>query len=164
MTHRLFCTLIIASTSVPALAQGATGTTAPQPIARSAFLQRIDNNFAAMDSNKDGFTDRAEIEAAESKALSARKANLVKQRENAFRQLDKDKNGSLSLQEFNSQAAAQQLPKANATPRLTRLDTNKDGKISAAENRASAAAQFDRLDTNKDGTLSPQEQRARPKK
>ena len=51
--------------------------------------------------------------------------------------------------------------KADATPVLNRFDTNKDGKVSLAENRAPAIAQFDRADTNKDGTLSVEEQRAR---
>jgi hypothetical protein len=56
------------------------------------------------------------------------------------------------------------MPKPNATPMLTKLDTNKDGKISAAENRTPAVAQFDRADTNKDGTLSVDEQKALAKK
>lgn len=164
MSHRLFCALILVTTSAPALAQAASSPAAPRPVTRTAFLQRIDGNFAAIDANKDGFTDKAEIEAAENKAIANRKSNQIKQREAAFQRLDKDKNGSLSLQEFNSEASAQQLPKANAAPRLARLDTNKDGKISAAENRAPAAAQFDRLDTNKDGTLSAQEQQARQRR
>ena len=112
----------------------------------------------ALTTNTDGFTDRAEIEAAEAKSLSNRKAQLLKQREASFRQMDKDKNGSLSLAEFNS-AVAGQSSKADATARLNRLDTNKDGKISAAESRAPAEAQFARLDTNKDGILSVEEQR-----
>ena len=47
---------------------------------------------------------------------------------------------------------------------LSRLDTNKDGKISLSENRGPAMAQFDRADTNKDGTLSSEEQKARATK
>ena len=43
---------------------------------------------------------------------------------------------------------------------LARFDTNKDSKVSLAENRAPALAQFDRADTNKDGSLSVAEQRA----
>lgn len=159
---QLLLIVVTASAANPLLAQGsAAPARAPQPVAKAAYLQRVDATFAAVDTNKDGSIDRAEIEAAESRALSVRKAQLIKQREAAFRQLDKDKNGSLTLQEFNGPTAAQALPKANATPMLTRLDANKDGKISAAENRAPAAAQFDRADANKDGTLSVEEQRAR---
>ena len=162
MKMQMLLISVAALATAPALAQGAAAPArAPQPVAKSAYLQRVDASFAAVDTNKDGSIDRAEIEAAESRALSVRKAQLIKQREAAFRQLDKDKNGSLTLQEFNGPTAAQPLPKANATPMLTRLDANKDGKISAAENRTPAVAQFDRADSNKDGTLSVEEQRAR---
>ena len=96
--------------------------------------------------------------------MAARKASNLRQREAAFRQLDSNKDGSLTLQEFNSVAAAQQLPKADVTQTLSRFDTNKDGRVSRAENQAPAVARFDRSDSNKDGTLSVEEQqRARPK-
>ena len=43
---------------------------------------------------------------------------------------------------------------------LKRLDSNKDGKISASEFQAERLGQFDRLDTNHDGTISATEQQA----
>jgi len=157
--------LVVAAMASPALPQasGQAAAKGPQPVSRAVYMSRIDNGFSTIDTNKDGFTDRAEIEAAESRLANNRKSQQLKQRETAFRQLDKDKNGSLSLQEFNSALAAKE-PKPNATPRITRLDSNKDGKVSMAENRVPAAAQFDRLDSNKDGVLSVEEQRARQKK
>jgi hypothetical protein len=156
---------ILASAAGPALAQGATAPAkTPQPVPKAAYVQRIDAGFAAVDTNKDGTTDKAEIEAAETKAMAARKAQLVNQREAIFKELDKNKDGSLTLTEFNAPLVAQALPKPNAAPMLTRLDANKDGKISAAENRAPAVAQFDKADTNKDGTLSVEEQKAAAKK
>ena len=82
---------------------------------------------------------------------------MIQGREAAFRELDKDKNGSLTIAEFNSVVASTAVPKADAAPFLQRLDANKDGKISLAENRSPATAQFDRADTNKDGSLSPAE-------
>jgi hypothetical protein len=157
--------LALATASGPAFAQGAAKpAAAPQPVAKSAFVQRVDRSFATMDTNKDGFVDKAEIELAETKAIGTRRAQVINQREAAFKKLDTNKDGSLSLKEYNAQLVAQPLPKANATPMLNRLDTNKDGKISPAENRAPAVAQFDRADTNKDGTLSVEEQKARAKK
>ena len=160
MTNHLLLIVILASVASPALPQagGTAQTKGPQPVSRVVYMSRIDKAFGAVDINKDGYTDRAEIEAAEAKALAARKTQLIKQREASFRQMDKDKNGSLSLSEFNSALAAQ-VPKADATARLNRLDTNKDGKISMVEGRAPANAQFVRLDTNKDGILSVEEQR-----
>ena len=159
MTNQLLLTLILASMASPALPQsGATQPKGPQPISRTVYMSRIDSGFSAIDTNKDGFTDRAEIEAAETKLLATRKSQQLKQREAAFRQLDTDKNGSLSLQEYNAALAAQ-ASKPNVTAYVNRLDTNKDGKVSMAESRAPAAARFDRMDANKDGVLSVEEQR-----
>lgn len=160
MINHLMLTLILASAASPALPQagGAAQAKGPQPISRVVYMSRIDSVFASADTNKDGFTDRAEIEAAETKVLANRKSQQLKQREAAFRQLDKDKNGSLSLQEFNAALAAQNA-KPNVTAYISRLDTNKDGKVSTAESRAPSAARFDRMDLNKDGILSVDEQR-----
>ena len=161
MTHRLLLTAFLTTVATAAVGQNSTGAAqGPQPVTKAAFMQRIDSAFVNVDANKDGFTDRAELEAAETRAFAARKATGLREREAAFRKLDTDKNGSLTLKEFNAVAAAQALPKPDATPFLSRFDTNKDGKISLAENRAPAMAQFDRADTNKDGTISVEEQRA----
>lgn len=159
MPKLLLTTAILTIATAPAMAQ----TNAPQPISKTAFMQRIDQNFVAADANKDGFADRAELEAVEAKSMAARKTALLRNREAAFRQLDTNKDGNLTLAEFNAAVNATQLPKADATPVLNRFDTNKDGKVSLSENRAPAMAQFDRADTNKDGTLSVEEQRARAK-
>lgn len=165
MTNRLMFIAIsgLALAAAPAAAQNAAAPGAapqgPQPISRAAFGQRIDQAFVSVDANKDGFADRGEIESSEMRALNARKQAVLRQREAAFKQLDKDNNGSLTLAEFNAVVAATPV-RADATPMLNKLDTNKDGKVSLAENRAPAMAQFDRADTNKDGSLSVAEQRA----
>ena len=165
MNKQLLLIAILATAAGPALAQGAAAPArTPQPVAKATYTQRIDAGFAAVDTNKDGFTDKAEIETAETKVLGARKAQLINQREATFKELDKNKDGSLTLTEFNAPLVAAALPKPNATPMLTKLDANKDGKVSAAENRAPAVTQFDRADTNKDGTLSVDEQKAIAKK
>lgn len=164
MTHRFLLTAFLSTAAVAASAQNtAAPAPGPQPLSRATYMQKVDNAFVTVDTNKDGFLDRAEIEAAEVKALTARKAAMLRQREAAFRKLDTNKDGSLSLQEYNAPIAAMPI-KANAAPVLGRLDTNKDGKISLAENRAPSMAQFDRADTNKDGTLTPAEQRATVKR
>jgi len=157
VTKHLLLSLLLVSAASPALPQAATAPKGPQPISRTVYMSRVDSTFGAIDTNKDGYTDKSEIEAFEAKALAARKAQMLKQRETAFRQMDKDKNGTLSLAEFNAAMAAQ-TPKPNAAPQIARLDTNKDGRVSMAESRAPAGAQFDRLDTNKDGILSVDEQ------
>ena len=161
MTHRFLLTAFLSTAAVAASAQNsATSAQAPQPLTRAAYMQRVDNSFVTVDVNKDGFMDRAEIESAETKIMSARKSTALRQRETAFRTMDANKDGSLSLQEYNAALVAAPLRKADATPVLNRLDTNKDGKISPAENRAPSMAQFDRADTNKDGVLSANERKA----
>ncbi len=163
ITRFALLALLASAPVVPATAQTAPAArpaNTPQPIPRAGFLQQTDNAFVAVDANRDGFTDRAEIEAAETRTFAAMKARSIREREAAFRRLDADKNGSLTLVEFNAVAAAQALPKADAAKFLNALDTNKDGKVSLAENRAPAAVRFDRADTNKDGSLSVAEQNA----
>lgn len=161
MTHRFLLTAFLLTAAVAAPAQNTTGPAqATQPLSRALYLQRIDSSFVTVDTNKDGFLDRAEIEAAETKVMSARKAIALRQREEAFRRMDTNKDGMLTLQEFNAALVAAPLPKPDATPVLNRLDTNKDGKVSLTENRAPPMAAFDRADTNKDGVLSVEERKA----
>lgn len=159
MTHRLFLTAFLATGAASALAQNtaAPAAQAPQPVSRATYMQKVDSAFVNVDANKDGFMDRAEIEGAEAKALTTRKTVMLRDREAAFRKMDANNDGSLTLQEYNAALVAVQLRKANATPILNRLDTNKDGKVSLAENRAPSMAQFDRADANKDGTLTAAE-------
>jgi EF hand domain-containing protein len=164
MTNRLMLAIVLASAAGPALAQANAPAKGPQPVSRVVFMSRVDSNFGLLDTNKDGYASKAEIESAEAKTLASRKAQMIKQREAAFRQLDKDKSGSLSLAEFNSAVAAQPDRKVDAAPILDRLDSNKDGKISMVENRAPSEARFVRLDANKDGVLSVEEQKAQARR
>lgn len=161
MTYHLLLTIAIASMASPALPQATPATKGPQAVSRAVYMSRIDNGFGEIDANKDGYASRAEIESAEEKILEARRARIAKQREAAFHRMDKDKNGSVSLQEFNAAMAAMPERKPDVTARLNRYDSNKDGRISMVENRGPAAAQFERLDSNKDGILSVEEQKAR---
>ena len=158
-TRLIFGLLLVSAPIAPLAAQAPAAAPTPQPIPRAAFMQRIDSVFVSADANKDGFADRAELEAVQVKEFNAQRAYVLKQREAVFRRLDKDNNGVLTLQEFNAPVA--NAPVTTDVPGvLSRLDTNKDGKISLAENRAPAMSKFDRADTNKDGVLSVAEQKA----
>ncbi len=98
---------------------------------------------AKLDTNGDGFIDRAE--AAKAPRLAGQ-----------FDTLDANKDGKLSRDE---------LPRWHGRRHgrgpdgrggmMARLDTNKDGRISREEAKADPrlAARFDRMDVNKDGYL-----------
>ena len=160
MSIRLSLTALMASaTIVPATAQTAPAAQAAQPIARTAFMQRVDSVFVAADANKDGFADRTELESAQTRELNARKTALLRRSDAIFKTLDSNNNGTLTVQEFNAQIVAAPI-KTDTASVFARFDTNKDSKVSLAENRAPALAQFDRADTNKDGSLSVAEQKA----
>ena len=151
--------LMASATVVPATAQNAPAAQATQPIPRATFMQRIDSVFVSADANKDGFADRAELESAQTRELNGRKTALLRRNEAIFKALDTNNNGTLTVQEFNAQIVAAPI-KTDTAAVFARFDTNKDSKVSLAENRAPALAQFDRADTNKDGSLSVAEQKA----
>jgi len=145
----------------PAPAQGAAK--GPQSITKALYTGEIDKGFNVVDTNKDGFIDRNEMSANDAKVIAAAKAGMLRQSEAAFKQLDKDNNGSISLAEFNAIALARDVRAEDPSKTIAAFDTNKDGKISMAESRAPRLAQFDRADTNKDGTLTVAEQQAAQK-
>ncbi|MEO7814966.1 MAG: hypothetical protein ABIR87_05930 [Sphingomicrobium sp.] len=151
--------MILVLASAPLAAQAPPAGATPQPIPRAAFMQKIDSVFVTADANKDGFADRAELEGVQTREFNAQRAFVMKQREALYRRLDKDNNGQLTLAEFNAPVAGAPV-KTDSASVLAKFDTNKDGKVSLAENRAPAMSQFDRADTNKDGVLSLAEQKA----
>jgi hypothetical protein len=139
----------------PAPVTAAPTRVAPAPMAKSAFLMKVDSEFVAMDANKDGKLTKDEIERFQSTAIEARR----RERNRAlFAQLDTDRNGALSPQEFERIAGRARI--VNVQPLIVKEDTNKDQQLSMSEYRAGAAADFDRLDTNKDGFLSQAEAQA----
>jgi hypothetical protein len=151
--YRISALAIAIVASVPAAAQAPAQTPpASAEMNRRADVEKtLDENFGKSDANNDGFLSEAEVRQAAGRVGQQIAARM----EQEFKALDRDKNGQLSLQEFQSVAAARvaQMP-ANA---LQQLDANKDGKVSPAEFRTPVLTAFDRVDINKDGTVSPEE-------
>jgi Ca2+-binding EF-hand superfamily protein len=107
-----------------------------------------------MDADKDKIVTKAEIEQFQ------RAANLRQAQAKAralFARLDADKNGQLSVTEFEQMASP---TSPNAAPVLAQNDLNKDGKISIVEYRTAKLANFDRMDTDKDGVVTVPEMKA----
>jgi Ca2+-binding EF-hand superfamily protein len=139
-----------------ALAQSAP---APKPIARADYLKTVDGHFASMDANHDGVVTKAELTAEQQRELQQTKARIEQQLRLRFSQLDTNKDGQLTIQEFL--AIAPPLHTAeNPDQALQRLDTNHDGKVSAAEFRAPEIAKFSKVDANHDGVVTPDEIKA----
>jgi Ca2+-binding EF-hand superfamily protein len=148
--------LLVIMLQAAAPAAKAPATPAPQSVTKAAVQAQVKSNFDRLDTNKDGAVDKAEAQ----KAHEANVAAVTKRRNElaaaTFAKADTDKNGALSLKEFE---AAAPMPKMDSTW-LDTNDTNKDGKVSLTEVNSRAMASFDKVDSNKDGVLSAQEARA----
>jgi Ca2+-binding EF-hand superfamily protein len=132
---------------------------APRPVSRAEFLKANTDRFAAIDINKDGKIDRKEMAAAQQRELATARQRLQQQLAAKFQQLDTNKNGSLSLAEF--QAAMPNISTSETSDQLlARLDGNKNGTVDANEFRAPDLTKFNRADKNKDGVVTPAEARA----
>ena len=129
----------------------AAAAQAPQQALRTDVIKTVSANFDQGDVNNDGFLSRNEIANMTSKVAQ----QVVAKMEQEFAQMDKDRNGQVSLAEFKSFAMARLSGNSELT--LQRLDANKDGKVSLAEFRAPSLAAFDRVDANKDGKVTQDE-------
>ena len=103
-------------------------------------------DFAAIDADKDGKITPAEIEAHRTAEITA---------------ADTDGDGFLNAEELAALQVKQMSARGGqmAERMLTRLDSDKDGKLSLAEMQARRPADrmFDRLDADNDGALSEAE-------
>ena len=157
MPKRLLIASALLFAGANAHAQEPPAAGEPQLNKRADVVKKLDDGFARIDTDKDGFVGKSEIEAYEASRTAQANEAFQKKLEQEFAKLDKDSNGAISLAEFKGNASLK--PAGNADEDLKRLDSNKDGKLSAAEFKARILAAFDRLDSNKDGTVSADEQK-----
>ncbi|HEY0625038.1 hypothetical protein [Sphingomonas sp.] len=118
--------------------QSETPPAAPKkPVTKAEMLARADARFDRMDTNKDGQLDANERKAGTEAARTA---------------MAERKGGEMA--DF---VPGGRRGGGMGERMLQRIDTNGDGLISKAENRAAAEARFTRMDANGDGTLTADE-------
>ncbi|QDP19487.1 EF-hand domain-containing protein [Sphingomonas xanthus] len=151
-----------AETSAVRLALMLGGLAAPALVAaqspaipRTQFIADMDAEFRKMDADKNGLVTRVEIEQYQRLTAVARAEARNRQ---LFAQLDTDRNGQVSSEEFIKLVVAPQIPGAQSV--LGRMDSNRDQQVSLIEHRAATLANFDRLDSDKDGIVTPAEMKA----
>ncbi len=135
---------------------GAAPPPPPAPLTRAAFIATMDGQYRAIDGNKDGIVTPVEIDQHQQRLAIAAATGRARAR---FAQIDSDRNGQVSPDEF-VRANLAALKKADSAAILTRLDSNRDKKVTLVEYRVLTLAGFDRLDADKDGVLTAVEQRA----
>ena len=151
--------VILASAALTLASAGLAQTkpaAAAKPIAKADYLKSIDTRFGNIDANHDGFLTSAELAAAEVRIEQQLTAARTQRLRAEFTQLDTNKDGKLSFDEFIA-AAPPFKPRETPAQIIQQIDANKDGKISAAEFRANQMAPFNKLDLNHDGVLTPEE-------
>jgi len=115
-----------------------TPAATPKPaITKEQMLARADARFDRMDTNKDGQLDANERKAG---AEAARSAMADRKGGEMADFMPGGRRGGMGGERM-----------------LGRIDTNGDGKISKAENRAAIEARFARMDANGDGTIGADE-------
>lgn len=172
---------LAALAAVPALAQASADAPArhrtARPITRAVFLKHVEDRFARLDVNHDGYIDRNEAGAPAGTTAGPRGRGRGDPNA-SFDRMDANHDGSISRAEYLAYRSRGPRGARGATadgaPRphraslgwgftgrwFDRVDADRDGRISLAEAQRAATALFDRLDTNHDGTLSPEERTA----
>jgi Ca2+-binding EF-hand superfamily protein len=131
----LFKSLFVIST---AAALAATACAADKPAS-------MEKHFAMMDADKDGKISMAEHEAG-AKSM--------------FTLMDANKDGVVTADEMtaaNMHGAPASKSDMSAQDKIKVVDTDGDGKLTAAEHATASSSMFTRADTNRDGFLSRQE-------
>ena len=156
--------LAAAMAAGPLMAQEAAKPAAAEeakPVSRTELSDQLNADYADLDADKDGKVTGDEIKARLLRKAEADIAVLKKARDEAFAKLDTNADGTISRAEFDARAQLPTIkdPTEMANSNLSRFDADKDGSITQDEFRAPTLNNFDKLDKDKDGRLSLAEQK-----
>ena len=172
MYARLTAALLLGAMSAAAMAQAPAKADEDTPITRAQISDKLDADYADLDSNKDGKVDATEINARLKKGAEADLEIIRKERDATFAKFDADKNGKVDTAEINARLkkgaeADLEVIKKERDATFAKFDADDNGQISKAEFEAHAklptikepdAKPFlDRFDANKDGAISKDE-------
>lgn len=129
--------MLVAGVAIAMQSEGPAATP-KKPVTKAEMLARADARFDRMDANKDGQLDANERKAGADAARAA---------------IAERKGGEMA----DFMPGAGRRGGMVGEGMLQRIDTNGDGMISKAENRAAAEARFARMDANGDGTIGADE-------
>ena len=184
---------LVAAVAVPAAALAAQPAAAPVPQrlhgpanaahvqTRAEVVAHIRTMFGRLDSNRDNFLTRAEMQAARSQkrqkpqGAKTQRGGVAGAR--AFERFDLNRDGAISRAEWDAHAAQRQQRRAATGGRgegargvrhagmgmggrmFQTADVDRDNRLSFAEAQNAALQHFDRADLNRDGSLTPEERR-----
>jgi Ca2+-binding EF-hand superfamily protein len=170
---------VAALLAVPALALHGGGDHhgAKGPTTRAELLAKVQERFVKVDADKDGAITRAEFDAHRATMKAEHEARRAQRRAEHFAELDTDKSGQLSKEEFSAPRSEGErhghrgmhhggwgkmhgMGMGGGEGWFDRLDANKDGRVTLAEAQAVPLAMFNKADVNKDGTVTPEERKA----
>lgn len=111
--------------------------------------------FGKMDSNKDGQVTAAEMDAAHAGMKEHGKDHATARTDaSPTEEKMQDKKA------YDQTGSGKSMPKMmSSAQKIAAMDTNNDGKLSAAEHAAGAKQMFSKMDTDRDGSLTAQEMR-----
>lgn len=141
------------ATAQPAASPPAGGAGKLSTMSRTDLQAALERTFDAADSNHDG-TLTADERAAR---MQARRAAG---RERLFAQLDADRNGSISKEEFNAARPGRFHRGSKGTAMRRPFAAGADKPIARSDFVKGGLARFDRLDTDHDGRISAAERNA----
>ncbi|WP_079639813.1 EF-hand domain-containing protein [Sphingopyxis flava] len=121
--------------------------------ARQAAMQA--KRFAALDANSDGSISKTEWDQHNSR----REAKRAERKEKRSAEASEAGEGKRGLRGLHGKRGGHHGMRGHQGM-MMKADTNGDKAISQAEFEAAALARFDRLDTNKDGQVTAEERRA----
>lgn len=187
MNKALILSVVLAGTAGVAIAQVPQPAPAPAPATpmsaqpmmqmpetRDGVVAMVREHFAEMDTNRDGFLTRDEMQEMRGERRAKRMAMRGKTAgtpgAGAFERLDTNRDNMISREEFDSMRTMRQAHRGEWAGKrgqhmamrghgmmMRRADTDNDGRVSLAEAQAAAVKHFDKLDANHDGRITPEE-------